>query len=292
MQASAVISKCLSAGYLSRAMDLFVHPARHMSMIKAVRAPVFRVIRKRQPQLTRKYLNPKHLVSGWTSSQRSIAMIHHYQFLENHLSPACLVSILNGTEVWKNEEAAGSNKLHLSFSDPTDNEGELSFTYSVEGISIYVMSFSFVPGGLVMSSARTVILITRIQGAKEHFELIRACSKSMHGLAITAIFMAAMQGLAERLGLDEACGIRAEVQVCLDKNCAGHISNVYDNFFESIGGIRAGNYFQIALPLEIKSMMHVKSSNRGRVRRQREMKQQVMASMRSILETRQLTIRS
>ncbi len=256
-------------------------------MVSAVAAPVFRGIRQRQPQLTRKYMNPEHLVLGWTPAQRVDAMVHHYRFMEARLAPACLALLLDrGIAVWHAGLAAGFYDLSLGFSHPTDNEGELSLTYTSRDVPIYIMSFCFVPGRLVGSSAETVILITRIQGSKTQFALIREGMRAMNGLAAPAMFMAAISGLAESLGLGAAVGTRAEVQVCHDKTGATHLGNVYDDFFLSIGGVRLGDFFHIALPLAIKPISLVKSSNRSRVLAQREIKQQVSYAALDALELR------
>ncbi|GLS17839.1 hypothetical protein GCM10007874_08540 [Labrys miyagiensis] len=272
-------------GRIKRVCDLFSHPVRHRRVAKALSKPVFRNILKRQPQLTIKYLHYRHLVRGISTDERAATMIHHYDFLGAKFASAFVATVLDKEAcLWDYPTEAGRHRVVLKFSDPTDNEGELTFEYQFEGVLIYLLSFSFAPGSLAGLPAETVVLLTRLQGTKSDFELLRTAMKSLRGLSAPAVLIAALHGLADGLGLVTILGVSAEAQVCYYDGQPSVFVAAYDDFFTSLGGSKlTSKFYALALPLVEKPIDEVKSNNRSRTRAQRDLKKSIAGSVQDAI---------
>nr|WP_295661091.1 DUF535 family protein [Polymorphobacter sp.] len=235
---------------------------------------MFASIRAHQPQLARKYLNRLHLAIGLTSGERAAAMIHHYDVLATRLSPPALAAILDrGVCLWSRPSDAGHHRVDLVFSHPTDNEGELTLNYTLDGVIVSVCSFSFAPGSLVAVADATIIAVTRIQGVRADRDRLRAAMCAVCGVSPAMIFVAVLTGIAERLGVSTIAGIAASAQTARDTANGASLAAVYDSFFESIGGVRATPiFYRIALPRPEKPLAEVKRNNCSRTRAQREIR--------------------
>ena len=222
-------------GRLARLCELALHFRRHRKVVEVLSDPAFDGIRARQPQLTIKYLNPRHLIAGLSSSDRASAMVHHYNYLAKQVDDRTRRAILEeGLLIWTHDASPGQHAVWLRFSHPTDNEGELSIDYTFDGRLIYILSFSFVPGVLFDVPTETAILVSRIQGTRNLFAEIRSAMKSMHGLGAPALLMSSLQGVAEGLGLTHILGVTEARQV--SKPMTGNdLKAVYDDFFEALG---------------------------------------------------------
>jgi uncharacterized protein VirK/YbjX len=263
-----------AAAMLVRLGELFTHLDRQLAVRDAVGRPMFASIRARQPQLGRKYLNRLHLATGLTSGERAAVMIHHYDVLATRLSPATLAAILDGGVcLWSRPSDAGHHRVDLIFSHPTDNEGELTLDYTLDGVVVSVCSFSFAPGSLVGVADGTIIAVTRVQGIRAARDRLRAAMSAVCGVSPAMIFVAVLTGIAERLGISTIAGIAASAQTARGTASETTLAAVYDNFFESIGGVRATPvFYRIALPRPEMPFAEVKRSNRARTRAQREIR--------------------
>ena len=266
-----------------RFLELVGDLPRHRRMSKSVSGGTFASIRSRQPKLSIKYLNPQHIANGFSSSERARAMIHHYTVLRTSFDKAILSSIIGkGVLLWTDQTDSGLHTLRLIFSHPTDNEGELTIEYMFEHNLLHVLSFTLVPGYLVDEVAQPTLLISRIQGSRDHRDDARIAMKSLHGLSAPALLIAATYGIAEGLGLDRIVGVSAARQVCHSPGEAD-LRSAYDMTFNAMGATEFNGFHTIALPFEDKPIAATKSSNRGRVRAQRELKRAIAVATRTRL---------
>ncbi len=254
-----------------RLAEVVANPARHRAVDEAVADRLFAGIRARQPKLAVKYLNRRHLAVGLTTDERAALMIHHYHFLAQTVPTDRAAAMLDrGLVLWTHDGAPGRHCIDLGFSHPTDNEGELTLTYSLDGVVVSVCSFSFAPGSLVAARGRTVIALTRIQGMRDERERLRAAMRALDGLSPAMVFLAALTGIADRFGLTAIAGVAAAAQPALDAPTGHAQVAAYDAFFDSLGGVRASPiFYRIDLPRAEKPLSETKSGNRARTRAQR-----------------------
>ena len=265
-----------------RLLDAATHLRRHRRVTAAVAATPFAGIRTRQPRLAVKYLNPLHLAAGLSSSARAAAMVHHYDMLRTRVHPAMLTTILgDGATIWTHEDSATRHAVILCFSHPTDNEGELTLEYRVDGVTLHVLSFTFVPG-CVVGADTAVLLVSRLQGTRNRFDEIRAAMKALDGLAAPALLVAAVQGIALGLGTAQLAAVAAARQVGQAPDMTGLLDS-YDRFFAKLGGVPGDGFFHLPLPLAERPIAAIAGRNRARVRAQRAIKHDVArAAQRSV----------
>lgn len=268
-----------------RLADLLVRPDRYHAMRQALARPIFARFRARQPQLPLKYLNRLHLAIGLTSAERAALMIHHYDFLATSMPASALDAIVDRGEcLWTCDDDAGCHRVDLVFSHPTDNEGELTLNYTLDGAILSVCSFSFAAGSLVAASDATIIVVTRIQGIRDDRERLRTAMRALGGLSPAMVFLAVLTGIADRFGMLTIAGVAAAAQPARD--ALGEHAGIatYDAFFESVGGVRISPiFYRIALPRIEKPLSEVKSSNRARTRVQRERRVEIARAARVAL---------
>ncbi|WP_216708228.1 DUF535 family protein [Glacieibacterium megasporae] len=262
------------AGLAARLGTLLANRGRHRAVREAVGRPIFAAIRARQPQLARKYLNPFHLAIGLTSDERAALMIHHYDFIATKVPAATFSAIVDGGKrLWCHDSDAGHHRVDVVFSHPTDNEGELTLKYTLDDAILSICSFSFAPGSLAGSPAETIIAVTRIQGMPADLNRLRAAIRSLGNLSPAIVFIAVLAGIANCYGIPALAGIAGSAQPARDTGDEQAFANVYDAFFESIGGVRATPaFYRIALPRPEKPLSEVKRTKRARTVGQRELR--------------------
>ena len=120
--------------------------------------------------------------------------------------------------------------MTLGYSDPVDQEGELSLVFRRRGTAIFTLSFSFVPGRLCSLEDAHVLLITRIQGTKGCFEDIRMATRLMEDVSPANVLLACAAGI----------GLAADV-TSLDPHHIniGSNNNALWHFFEALTHVNA-----------------------------------------------------
>ncbi|QYE33483.1 MULTISPECIES: DUF535 family protein [Sphingosinicellaceae] len=252
---------------------------RHRAVRDAVGRPVVAPIRARQPQLARKYLNPLHLAIGLKSDERAAVMIHHYDFLATRFPPVALGTIFaQGMCVCTRETVVGQHRVDLIFSHPTDNEGELTLNYTLDGVLLSICSFTFAPGSLVAAQDETIIAVTLIEGVRANLDSLKGAMRTLCGVSPAMIFGAVLAGIAGRFGISTLAGVAASAHPARDATNEAAFAQVYDLYFENIGGVQATSiFYRIGLPRLEKPLAEVKR-NRARTRAQREIRAGIAVS--------------
>lgn len=269
---------------LHRFGDVIANPDRHLRVRKAVAWDRIKFIRHLQPRIEFKYLHPKYLIKGLPTDEKAKIFIHHYEFLQHFLSDEFAISILSeGVDLWSYDGESGCHAIKLVFSHPTDNEGELTLEYQFGPDLIYLMSFSFASGALVERPEQTIVLLTRIQGVAKDFEAVRQAMKDLRGLSAASLLMAALQGIALGIGAKSILSVCADSQVCLTDATSAVFINAYDKYLSDLGAERySEKFFLLNVPLVERPLEEVKSSNRSRVRFQRERKRDLLETTREL----------
>jgi uncharacterized protein VirK/YbjX len=168
--------------------------------------------------------------------------------------------------------------IKMGLSRPWDNEGEFSLDLEVNGRLVYVLSFTIVPGLIVQSEAKEVILISRVQGVRGCFNEIQRATRTLHDVAPPALLISALCGIAEAYGICAMAGINATMkpEFHFYEGEAAHIHEAYDEFFVELGATkgRTGFYLSPLPPVE-KPMVLIKRGHKTRTREKRQFKRQI-----------------
>jgi hypothetical protein len=184
-----------------------------------------------------------------------------------------------------------SNKYSITFGQSRredivqDREGELSLKLQVDGTVVFVLAFTIVPGWVVASETKDILLITRLQGVKGCYHQINLATKALHEVAPAALLVAALQGVAEACGIQEMAGVCATSQVNYKEELSASFKNSYDDFFAELGATRTpANFFRSPIPLQEKSLALITNGHKARTRKKRAFKLQIACDVCDLLQ--------
>lgn len=267
-------SPALLAGVLWRAVT---NIGRHRRILQVLNQPVYAQIARNDPRFAFKYLTHGYLARSFSVAQRAASFVHHYTRLNEKFPRPFLLRILEHDVTLACMEEGGS-RLAITFglSRTHDKEGELSLNLEVDGEMVFILSFTIVPGKVVLSEADDALLITRIQGVKGCYRQIQRATRALHDVAPGALLIAALQGLGEALGIRVLACITATDQSSYCREWDHSFRTAYDDFFTELGIAKnAANIFLSPIPLPEKPLLFVKQGHKLRTREKREFKRAI-----------------
>jgi hypothetical protein len=276
-------SPVLLAGVLGRAV---CNIGRHRKIVQILQLPEFAELVHADPRFAFKYLTHGYLARQLSVAERASCFVHHYQSLHDRLPRPFLRQILR-RDVTLVEMRDGETcfAITFGFSRTHDKEGELSLNLAVDGQTVFILSFTIVPGKVVKSQAEDVLLITRIQGVKGCYRQISRATKALHDVAPDALLVAALQGAGEALGIRVLGCISATDQNSYCNECAESFKAAYDDFFTERGVEKnEANFFLAPIPLIEKPLVLVKPGHKLRTREKRVFKREIANAVCRLLE--------
>jgi len=212
---------------------------------------------------------------GLPARHRGESFVHHFQFLEGHL-PASVLDQPHPLEmtVFERREGDHDYTVRLDCAPQISRfEGELRLALLVNGVPIYCLQFSIVPGWVVQSQERDAIFVLRVQGLKGQYELVRRATKELEEVAPPALLMAALQGLASAWDIRSMAMVCAKRQYCYVESADGLFTQTYDDFFAALGATRTtDDFYSSPLPLPSKPLDLIRNGHKSRTVRKRAFK--------------------
>ena len=262
-----------------------------LEILRLMKYPVYAEILPLNPRFAIKFAADDYLVRDISVPERKTCFIHHYTRLRDILPDSLLHRILHQNVClyeFLEEETKYRVTAHLS--RPWDKEGELSFNLELNGVDIYVVSFSIVPGSIVKSRVPEVILISRLQGMKGKYRLIQCATKAMNDVAPSFLLLAALQGFGEAFDIREIVGVSAVRQSAYSDCQAEIFQKAYDDFFNDLGAVMGPeNLFTCPIPIPDKPLTEIKRGHKLRTKEKRAFKRQVIEAVRRFFQTNQRT---
>ena len=262
-------------------LDVSTSLPRQFKIFRILTLPAFAGIALREPKFPFKYLNKDYLAQGLTVDERASCFIHHYRRLHTALPYKFVHQALHrdlNIITTRRGDSTYCVTLSLSRSDEIgqDREGELALKLHVDGMRVFVLAFTIVPGWVVASDADDVVLISRLQGVKGSYHEIQQATKAFHDIAPPALLVAVLQGIAKAGGISEMAGVCAMSQPNYTPELSGSFRNAYDDFFLDLGASRvSAKFFASSFPLEEKPLAAVKRGHKTRTKDKRTLKQQI-----------------
>jgi uncharacterized protein VirK/YbjX len=172
----------------------------------------------------------------------------------------------------------------MQISREIHNEGEISLYFRAEREPLYILSFTIVPGDVVHTRNRHVILVSRMQGWGGKLAAIQRATKTMNDTSPQAVLFAGLQGLAQAMGIAHIAGTRATNQVCYYDARAALFEGAYDGFFLSVGASDRGHgFFGLNVPAREKPLAMVKPGHRLRTKVKRAFKRDIARSINAAI---------
>jgi uncharacterized protein VirK/YbjX len=248
---------------------------RQLEIFRILSLPLFNELVLLDPVFPFKYLSTDYLFAGLPAGVRAASFVHHYRLIEAKL-PSDFLRQRRHREITLFETRKDGCTYAVVLGFPTENailEGELCLHLLVDGVQVYVLQFTIVPGWVLKSEQEDVALILRLQGMKGHFQQIRSATKALNEVAPPALLVAALQGIASAWGVREMAGICARSQLCYKDGSPDHFRQSYDEFFVELGATHtAAHFFCSPLPLIEKPVDRIRNGHKSRTRKKRAFK--------------------
>ncbi len=248
-------------------------------VLRVLSRPAYRRLMKVNPRFALKYSGLDYLARGLTVKQQAECFIHHYRRIPDVLPEDVLAKVLL-EDFLLDEIHEGDDRFTVSMglSRPWDDEGEFSLNFAVNGEAVFVLSFTIIPGWVVRSEAREVVLVSRLQGVKGCYDEIQRATRTLYDIAPHALLFAALCGVAEAFGIQAMAGITAAMkpEFHFYEGEAAHIQQAYDGFFTELGATKGRADFYLGpIPPQEKPMSSIKQGHKIRTRKKRAFKREI-----------------
>jgi uncharacterized protein VirK/YbjX len=202
-------------------------------------------------------------------------LVDNYAFLEERVGRHFFRTIIDDRlELWRQGVSEDVYRVYLAFPSMTD-EGDLALIFEAGSVHIWTLSFSIGPGCIAGLACR-VLYIACVQGKGRALPLIRTATKSCRDVSPAAILLAAAEGIATALELNDMVGIGASNQISKNFRSEEEMFKAYDEFWLAAGGRKLPrDMYHLTVPLFSKPIKSVKRNHRSRTVRKREYKKVV-----------------
>lgn len=274
---------------LWRIPGLLANPAGHARLLRILQSKEVMYVTQHHPKLVYKYLSGNYLARHLSIGRRLIMQTHHYEFTRTRMHAGFLRNVFADRPlIW--QDASKDHRFRITLSFPfsphhvnrvADHEGDLSLIFAMDDLPLYTLCFSVVPGRVVSVDRQDVLFLGRLQGADGRFEHIRQATRVLHDISPKDILLAALQGVANALGIDVIVGVSNAEQ--LSKSRGPRVEHVvfdYDSFWAALHAQRTvDNLFVLSLPMPEKPIETIAQKHRGRTLRKRRYKDSVSTAV-------------
>jgi uncharacterized protein len=251
--------------------------SRQIKIFRIVSNPLYIELIRSDAILPFKYLTKDYLARGLTTVERAACFGHHYERLTSLFPSDLLQRIMHGpVTVFELSHGGHRYSIRLSRSRTEVREGELSLWLDVDGLLVFILQFTIVPGEVVRSNAEDIFLISRLQGMPGCYQEIYRATKAFHEIAPPALLIAALQGISRACPGAELAGVSATSQFSYAKHCSPTFRAAYDEFWTELGAEQmTDKFFKTPIPLREKSLDMIKNGHKARTRKKRAFKRHI-----------------
>lgn len=270
----------LNKGVIEALKNVLVTMA-HLDIVLMMTRPDKKVLLTYHPDLLNGSISHPYLSTLFNSSRtkRCAIMISHYAYVAARLKDDFYDQVADGgIMLWKSVAEGTILRICIEFAKQHRHEGDLILKFEMNYDSLYVLSFSIVPGYLVDTPAPQVILIGRVQGTKERFEEIRRATKLCKDISPAYLLVTAAQAIASELDISFLAGV----------NSREHLSDAvqhsfdYDAFWRTFAEIKTKHNFSVfAASFTGKPFKQISAGHRRRTRLKRHFKSEINDCVRA-----------
>ena len=252
----------------------------HYKIVRLMNQPGTSALTNRYPRQASKYFSDYLARSFSKKSRREILGFHH-RYLTARLQTSFYERILSHRALlWQKFEDQHAYAITLSFNAQWHYEGDLSLTFEKNGSPLYEISFTIVPGKLIGCNASEVLLVARVQGAKEQAEAIRTATRACHDIAPPHLLLAALQEIAGALDIGAIGGVSNDDQLAKSLTAERECYFDYDAFWETfLVREKGARSYEIDVPFPQKPLRQITTVHRRRTRLKRAFKDRIAADV-------------
>ncbi|GAB3443226.1 VirK/YbjX family protein [Massilia solisilvae] len=237
-----------------------------------------------------------YLVKGLSPRQRVQCALAHYNFEETTFNAAYKQAVYcdGGLVLWEHQHEDHRFLIRLDMASRANAEGDLTLSLVADGKCLHRLSFSWMDGAMAGVQAPLVPFIARNQGRwTDSGEAFEAFEQVFPNNSPSFFCFAAMQGVAQAVGMDQVVAIKCTAHIAYDPDEVKHFANAYDGFWKILGGVEMpGNTWLIALPFYLKPLADMPSKHRKRAAQRREHWRVIGESARGTLQRHLLHARA
>jgi uncharacterized protein VirK/YbjX len=210
-------------------------------------------------------------------NQRIECFLKTHQTLQKKLSFDRIQSIyFKECEIWSSTKNAMQLTAALSAPQYHRAEGELCLTFKANGVPLYAISFSFVPGHVVDRPCDCAILISKMQGKPGEHARLREAAKAFREINAQSVLFAVLCGIGTAVDARCLAGVEARNQVSFQQDLIEVFERNYDDFLVSQGAERTqSGYYVAELPITPKPLSAVSPLHRLRAKKKRILKEEI-----------------
>lgn len=251
--------------------------ARHSEVVALFERPSLAALKPLS--LANKYLSNYMAKSLGKQARREI-LLHHYRRIDDQTSDDFHARITaDPCILWRTIESDDAFAIALAFNTPSHIEGDLSVVFLCGEKRIFEISFAIVPGAVIGSARKELLLVGRVQGVKDELGAIRRAAKACHDVAPQYMLMLAAQSIAQVIGIPAIAGINNDDQLFANR-ADKYLAFDYNAFWETLLSSKtARDFYEMPVPLPQKPLKNIQASHRRRTRRKREFRESVVGQM-------------
>lgn len=237
-----------------------------------------------------------YLVKGLSPRQRVQCALAHYNFEETTFNAAYKQAVYRdgGLVLWEHQHEEHRFLIRLEMASRANAEGDLTLSLVADDKCLHRLSFSWMDGTMAGVQAPLVPFIARNQGRwTDSGAAFEAFEQVFPNNSPSFFCFAAMQGVAQAVGMDQVVAIKCTAHIAYDPGEVKHFANAYDGFWKILGGVEMpGNTWLIALPFYLKPLADMPSKHRKRAAQRREHWRMIGESARGTLQRHLLHARA
>jgi uncharacterized protein VirK/YbjX len=254
----------------------------HIELLRIFSLPAFRSLVLVDPVFSFRHLSTEFLFRGLSANERTASILHHYRFLISRM-PNRIHRQFGHWEILVLEHRKNGKGFAVTLGPPPKDalwEGESLLQLKVDGVPVYHLQFTIVPGWVLRTEQRDVVFVQRLQGVKGCFEEVSAATKAFGDVAPRLLLVTVLQGIATAWGIREMACISAKSQ-CASKRSNDERSSTlfrqaYDEFFLELGATRvSADFFSLPLPIVEKPIELIGNGHKARTRRKRAARHEI-----------------
>lgn len=214
-----------------------------------------------------------YLARGLGVRERMRCVLAHYRYEAATFGAAYRQAVNgDGLALWQHEDEDSSFALRLATAQRHDPEGELTIALLADGKVLHRLSWTWVEGSLFDVKLPMVPFVTRNAGLwRDAGEAFDAFERVFPNNSPSFFCFAALQGVAQALGVDRVVAVRGSSHVAYDAAEDKAFENAYDGFWRILGGsIKDALTYLVTLPFYLKPLQDMPSKHRKRAAQRRE----------------------
>jgi uncharacterized protein VirK/YbjX len=278
--------------FSERVLDepLFVLIREHREVVRVLNHGSFRSLNQRYPELFTKYFRDYLARSLSKKSRREILKYHHQHVFE-HATDLYDQILDKSVVLWSEAIDENDYAILLSCNLQFPSEGDLRLIFTYNGISLYELVFTIVPGRLINCMSDRVLLVAAVQGAAGRSEDIRKAMRLCDRAPPSCLLMTAAESIAIALKIGAVAGVSNKENLSKTGRGVPEFAFDYDAFWKGWHAERRDvGFYEIPVPFPTTPLEKVRSNQRGRVLRKRQFIAKVAAdvgsSFRELFQTR------